>query len=510
MSHINTHRIFTNSVVLYIRVLISMLISLWTTRIVLNALGVSDYGVYNVVAGFVLMFSIVSSSLSASISRYITYELGHGNLDRLKQIFNTSLYLQYIVSVVIFILAETIGLWFINEKLNIAESAVIAANWVYQFSILSFIIDLISVPYNAAIIAHEKMKVFAYVGILSSIAKLIVAYVIKYIETTHRLAIYAGLMLFVSISIRLFYGIYCSRNFEETKGKMGKDYSLRKEITAFASWNFIGSTAGILKEQGVSIVLNIFFGPAVNAARGIAIQVSSAATTFANNFMTALNPQITKSYAAGEKNSSIELGLLGSRMGFYLMLIIALPILFETHVILKLWLVEVPAYCTIFVKLILISALIDILSLPLMTIMLATGKIRNYQIVVGTCNVLVLPISYLILKLGYPPQSTMIVAIVMSCIALLCRLIMLKLMMPFSIRSFFVNVVFRIFLVTIFSVSLTKCLTILLANLSEIKNLLAVSVGCVLLTLLAITVAGLKHKERLFIFNILKKVLKLG
>lgn len=508
MSQINTVRVVKNSIILYVRVLVSMLISLWTTRVILQSLGVSDYGIYNVVAGFVVMFGIISSSMSAAISRYLTFELGHGDTQKLKDIFSTSICILFIISALVFVLTETVGLWFVNYKMYIPAQSIFAANFVYQFSILSFIIDLVSVPYNAAIIAHERMKVFAYVGILTSLAKFGTAYAIMLFESDIRLIAYAAFMMLIAICVRLFYGLYCTKRFYETAGVIKLNRSLIKEISSFAGWNFIGSTAGILKEQGANIILNIFFGPVVNASRGIAVQVSGAATTFANNFMTALNPQITKSYAANEREASIKLGYMGSRLGFFLMLIIALPILFETQTIIGLWLGEVPEYCTIFVQLTLINSLIDILSGTLITIMLATGRIRNYQIVVGMCNILVLPIAYILLKLGFPPQSTMIISILMSCVALVCRLVMLKMIAStFSIQQFLSNVVMRVINVVIVSVAITCCLNMLLHDMSVIAHLLTVCVGCILITISTIVALGLTRNERVFVFDKIKKVI---
>lgn len=496
MSHINKQKVAQNSLILYVRVLISMLITLWTTRIVLKALGVEDYGIYNVVAGFVLMFSVVSSSLSASISRYITFELGHGDTTKLKQIFKTSVCIQIAIALIVLVIAETIGLWFLNYKLNIPHNALMAANWVYQLSVLSFLIDILSVPYNALIIAHERMKVFAYIGILTSLAKLGASFSLLIFEMSNRLVIYAILLLMISLTVRVFYGYYCKSNFEESKGGIKYQKQQFKEIFSFAGWNFIGSTAGILKEQGINILLNIFFGPVVNASRAIAVQVSSAATMLANNFMVALNPQITKSYAGGECAESLRLVFLGSRMGFYLMLLISLPILMETEFILNLWLGEVPAYSVVFVRFIVINSLIDILSMTLMTIMLATGRIRNYQLIVGGCNLMVLPFAYIILKLGFEPQSAIIITIIMGIVALGCRVILLRKMVALSIREFFKSVIINIALVSSASFIISYCILFFTSNIYGFGQFLIVSVGCLVATLISVYLLGLTKEER--------------
>ena len=483
-----------------------MLITLWTTRIVIQALGIEDYGIYNVIAGFVVMFGVISSSLSAAISRYITYELGHGDILKLKQIFSASIYIQISIAILILFLGETLGLWFLNVKMSIPANTIVAANWVYQLSLFSFLIDIISVPYNALIIAHEKMKLFAYVGIFTSIAKFGAAYSLLFFCSLHRLVIYAVLLLVISISIRFFYGYYCSSKFDEAKLSIKFERCQFKDIFSFAGWNFIGSTAGILKEQGINILLNIFFGPIVNASRAIAVQVSGAATTFANNFMVALNPQITKSYAAGEEAASLELVFLGSRMGFYLMFCIALPILLETDFILNIWLNNVPEYSIIFVRLILINSLIEVLSSTLMTIMLATGKIRNYQLIVGGCNLLVLPFAYIILEIGYEPQYAIIVSIFMSLVTLFCRLFVLKQMVNLSIKDFLVSVILRTFLVVITSYFMAHYIYSVSNELSESCQFCIVCICCVIITSMSIILFGITNNERSMILKYFLKI----
>lgn len=508
MPLVDKKRITKNSLVLYLRMLITLPISLWTVRIVLEGLGVEDYGIYNVVGGFVAMFGIVSSSLSASISRYITYELGTGNAEKLKTIFGTCVKIQFIISGLILALAETVGLWFVNCRLNVPTTQMVAVNWVFQFSVFTFLINLISVPYNATIIAHERMKIFAYVEITSAFAKIGVAYLL-FVFSSQRLIIYALLLLLINLFIRIFYGFYCAGNFEETRGKAKSDLSLTKDIFGFAGWNFIGSISRILSDQGVNVLLNLFFGPIVNAARGVAMQVSGVATSFSGNFMTAINPQITKSFASNEKKESIELCILGSRMGFFLMYIIALPIIITAPILMKLWLKDVPEYSVIFVRLILINSLIEVLSNTLITLMLATGKIRNYQIIVGACNFLVLPLAYFVLLLDYPPQSAIIVGILMSSIALVCRLIMLKRMILLSIGEFIIRVILRIIAVVLVSLILIFP-SIKFIHFQE-NSLQIVVVGAIslILTILSIYTIGLNTGERALIkkycFKFLRK-----
>lgn len=494
MSVIDKRRVAKNSLVLYLRVIVSMIISLWSTRIVLKALGIEDFGIFNVVGGIVVMFSVVSSSLSAAISRFITYELGHGDSQKLRLIFKTAIWIQGVISLIIVVLAETVGLWFLNKEMNIPASQMTAANWVYQFSIVAFVLDLISVPYNALLIAHERMKVFAYVGIFASVAKLIAAWSLLLVNDG-RLVMYAAMVMAISLVTRLFYGVYCNRSFSETHGAKGFQRGMFKEIFSFAGWNFIGATAGIFRDQGVNILLNIFFGATVNAARGIAIQVSSAATTFSNNFMTALNPQITKSYASGDVKGAMGLVFTGARMGYFLMLIISMPIIMQAPYILKLWLGEVPEYSVVFVRLVMLVSLIDVVSIPLMTVMLAHGNIRNYQLVVGGCNLLILPLAYVVLWMGFPPQSAIVVTVVMSAVALGLRLLLLHSMVGLSPVGFIKDVVLSVVATSVIALFVPVAFQYMIYQQSLFKCLTVCSVS-VLSSMATIYLVGMRQNER--------------
>ena len=344
----NNKRIAKNTIALFIRMLAIMLISLYTSRLVLKSLGVTDFGIYNVVGGFVAMFSIISNSISSSISRYITYSLGKGDVKSLRMIFSSSLNMLYLICLFLFIILETGGLWFLNFKMVIPEGRLYAANWVFQISLLTFVIDIIAMPYNALIIAHEKMSVFAYIGIVEALGKLCVALLIAF-SPIDRIIYYALLMAVVAVLVRLLYSFYCRRHFEESKYSFIINKSLIKNMFSFAGWNFFGISSSMLADQGVNLILNIFFGPAVNTARGLALQVSGAVTSFSSNFMTAFNPQITKSYAMDEKGHYIDLVCRGSKFSFFLMYIFVLPVMFSTAYILQLWLGKTPDHTVNFV-----------------------------------------------------------------------------------------------------------------------------------------------------------------
>lgn len=492
----NTMHLAKNILFLYSRMLLTMLISLYTGRVVLNTLGIVDFGIYNVVGGIVAMFSLLSGSLSASVIRFITFELGKKNKEQLKKVFSTSVSIHIGLSIIILLFAESIGVWFLNYKMSIPASRLIAANWVLQYSIFTFIINIISVPFNAVIIAHEHMKAFAYVSIIEVTLKLLVVLILVNIQFD-KLIIYALLVLCIALIIRIIYGIYCKRHFEECSYNFTYDKQLFKEMTGFAGWNFIGASSAILRDHGVNILLNLFSGPAVNAARGIAVQVSTAISSFTSNFMTAINPQITKSYASKERDYMMTLIYQGARFSFYLLLLLSLPVLIETKQILTLWLKVVPDHTVSFVRLIMIFAIIESLSGTLITAMLATGKIRNYQILVGGLQMMNFPLSYLFLKLGLMPEITFIVAISVSMLCLTARLWMLKGMIEISLRYYIKHVLLNVLTVSFASTIFPSIIYYSYAP-SIFRLLLIIFIGSIS-TLVSIYFIGCNSTEQNFI-----------
>ena len=499
----NNKRIAKNTLLLYVRMLFLMAVSLYTSRIILNALGVQDFGIYNVVGGVVAMFSVLSGSLSAAISRFLTYELGKENQKELTKIFSSAVTIQLGIGLLIIVLAEVVGVWFLNVKMNIPVDRMVAANWVFQLSIVTFVINLISVPYNAAIIAHEKMSAFAYISILEAVGKLAIAFLIV-ISPIDKLIFYAILMGVVALIIRFTYGFYCKRHFRECSYSYIWDKILLKQMFGFAGWNFIGAASSVLRDQGGNIVINLFFGPVVNAARGIAFQVNNAINGFVINFMTALNPQITKSYAADDRVYMMTLIFQGARLSFYMLLLLSLPVLINTHYILTIWLKLVPEHAVLFVKLVLVLAMSDSISQPLITAMLATGKIRNYQLIVGGLQMLNLPISYVLLRMGCIPETVIIVAICMSQCCLAARLILLRTMIGLSIRMYMKKVYINILTVTI----IAAIFPWMGANyVSEsFLNLVPLSLFAVVCICLSVFYIGCSRGERAFILPKLQTV----
>ena len=428
-------RIAKNTLMLYVRMLVLMLVGLYTSRVVLAALGENDFGIYNVVGGVVAMFTIISGALNSAVQRFITFEMGKGPQAQLRRVYSTAVLIQLALAAIVVVFAEPVGLWFIDNKMTIDPSRIPAARLVLHFSLAAFVINLMSVPQMASITAHERMSAYAWIGVLDGLLRLSVALMVAH-SSYDRLVLYAALMMLVVMTVRLAYGLYCRKHFPECRFKAVFDKGLIKEMFSFAGWNFIGVTSGVLRDHGGNILVNLFSGPAVNAARGLAVQLNGAVQGFVTNFMTAVNPQITKSYASGERGYMFSLVRRSSRMSFCLLLFIALPIIFNTEYILGLWLKDVPAHSALFVQLFLVFALSESFSNPMITAMLATGDIRNYQLVVGGLQLLNLPASYLFLRFGAMPEVTVMVAIAISQICLFARLIMLSKATGFPVAEY--------------------------------------------------------------------------
>lgn len=501
----NNKRIAKNTLLLYVRMLFTMAVSLFTSRVILNTLGVEDYGINNVVGGIVTMFSVLSGSLSSSISRFITFELGKGNIERLKTIFSTGVNIQLGMSVLIIIIAEAVGIWFLNTKMNIPTDRMVAANWVFQCAILTFVLNLLSVPYNAAIIAHEKMSAFAYISVVEVSLKLIIVYMLM-ISPFDRLETYAVLLLLVGAVIRFIYGYYCKRHFEECTYHFVFDKPVLKEMTGFAGWNFLGNGAYMLNTQGVNILMNLYLGVAVNAARGIATQVDAALKQFVNNFTTAVNPQITKSYAQGDLDYMHKLVCRSAKFSAFLMMFFAVPIILETNTILTIWLKTVPDYAVIFLQWIIISSFMDtVLANSLVTSMFATGKIKRYQIIVTTVGCLVFPLSWIAFKLGFEPQVGYILYFIIYTILLFVRLYLLKDMVKLPVMMYIREVLYKLAPVIVVGFAIPGIL-ILTMDAGWLR-LILVCLLSVLVTAASEYFIGLSNKEKDFVAEKIKLVI---
>lgn len=444
-------KIAKNTLFLYGRMLFSLIVSFLTAGVLLSTLGVVDYGIYNVVGGLVVMFSLVSGSLSASTSRFLTFELGKIDGEPNK-VFNASIQIHLFIIALVIVLLETVGLWFLNHEMTIPQDRMLAAQYVFQFSVFAFVLNLLSVTYNADIIANEHMDAFAYIGILDTVLRLVILYLL-WIGNFDKLILYSLLQFAVSFIIQGVYMIYCRRNFEESKIRMIFHKDIFLKIAGFSGWNFIGSSAALLRDQGVNLCINIFCGPTVNAARAIGVRVNSMVSVFGHNLLSAFNPQITKNYASSKFTDVTNLCLLGSRYGFILLFLISFPIMVRMEYLLELWLHNVPEHSVSFGILALLLSLVDILSIPLITLLLATGNIKWYQITVGGTMLLNVPISYVLLYLGYAPEWTVVVAIALSIVCLFIRLRMANLLTDFPINMFLKEVLAKVALICIISIS---------------------------------------------------------
>ena len=494
----NNKRIAKNTLILYIRMFVFMAIGFYTSRVILNTLGVEDYGVYNVVGGIVTMFTFINGALASATSRNITFELGTGNKEKLRAVFGTGLTIHGIVSLIIILAAETIGLWLFYQKMQIPVDRMDAAMWVYQLSVLSAALSIMMVPYNAAIIAHEKMSAFAWITLLDAILKLVIVFLLVVIPYD-KLIIYALLFFLVSVVDQLIYVIYCFKHFPESHSGFLWNNIILKEMSSFAGWSLFGNLAGVAFTQGVNILLNIFFGPVVNAARGVAVQVQSIVQQFIRNFQVALNPQITKSYAANELGEMHKLMFRSARFSFLLMFFISLPVLLDTNFLLVIWLKIVPENTVLFFRLIMCTSLIYATANPLIIANQATGIVKNYQIVCGCILLTILPISYLVLKLGAPAYSVFVVHFVVEAVAQFARMYMMRHLIDLPVSAYMKQIYLPLLGVIVTSAILP--LGVHCALDEGVLRFLAVGAVSVLSVGLASWTLGLTQNERRFLLE---------
>ena len=502
---INNKRIAKNTIYLYFRMLLVMVVSLYTSRIVLNSLGETDFGLYNVVGGVVTTLTFISLAMANSTSRFMTFALGKNDKSYQELVFSTALWIHIALSMVIFIIAETVGLWFLNTQMTIPSDRISAANWVYQFSIITTLFSVISSPFHSAIIAHERMGAFAMISIFDVIAKLVIAYLL-YISPWDRLIIYGSLLMFIQIFDMFLYIFFCFHHFDEICLRRINDFKLVKEIGSFAGWSLIGNLSFMCYTQGLNILLNMFFGPIVNAARGIAVQVQSAVMGFIQNFQTAVSPQITKSYANNDIDRLQELLHTSSRLSFYILFCMLLPIFLEADLILSLWLEKVPDHTSNFLRLILMVSILDCLTRPVTIAMNATGHIKKYQIISCGIQLLILPLAYITLKLGGIPEAVFIIHFIITVVALLAELKIFNDFLKTNIYAYVKSVIFPILKVVAFSL-IIPCLSHYYLPQGLIYSILVIAVS-IISTLISAFIFGMTESERSIIIKKIKKVLK--
>lgn len=503
----SNRRITKNMIFLYIRMLFTMGVALYTSRVVLNALGEEDFGIYNVVGGVVTMLAFLNGVMSSGTSRFLTYELGRGNTSQLRKVFSVALVVHIGIAGVVFLLAETIGLWFVMTQMTIPAERLDAAFWVYQFSVLSCVVQLTQTPYSASIIAHERMNIYAYVSILEAAFKLGVAGLLVCYVTFDKLIFYAVALFVVFLIVAFVYRFYCIRRYTECRFCFVRDKALYKTLLHFSGWDMIGSLSVVSQGQGINILLNVFFGPVVNAARGVAFQVEGALSAFMGNFMLAVQPQIVKLYAADEFGGMIRLVNASSKYAFYLVWLLALPIFFKTEYILRLWLKEVPEYTVIFLKLILINCLIRAAARAVVIAVHATGNIKELNLWGGVIGLIPLPLSYVFLRLGFAPEIALVVVVVCSLLCNIVELIVLKRRICFSLKEYFIRVYATCCMVVVCSLILPFVVGPYLGN--HISSLFVFGALCMFSVALTVYLVGIDRLTRKQVNHIIYKYLKL-
>lgn len=508
MPSADNRRIARNTLYMYARTFISMCVSLYTSRVVLEALGVVDFGIYNVVGGVTAMLAFLNGSMSVATQRYLTYELGRGEEGDYSKVFSLSVNIHLVLALIVVVLAETVGLWFVNNRLVIPGDRMTAANWVYQAAVLSSALGIIQTPYNASVISHERMHVYAWTGLAETFVRLgVVMLLVRY--GGDRLAMWAFSIFSIQLAVSMYYRYYCIRHLPACRYRLGScDRLLFREMLSFTGWNMFGTAAWVFKDQGASVLLNMFGGPVANAARGVAGQVSGAVRGLVGGFQAAVNPQLTKTFASGDSGRTCRLLCQSSKMSFFLMLVIALPLCAEIDFVLGLWLVDVPRHAGVFSVLVILESLFDTLAGPMITALLATGAIKWYQIVVGCLLLLNIPCAYIWMRAGGPIETPMVVSIIFMLAGNLARLCFCRSMIGLPMSVYARDVIMPVVLVFAAGVlAVTVVCSVMADGWPRLIANIAVS--------LAVTGAmvygfGLKRNERVAIRDIVTdKLLKL-
>ena len=490
----NNKRIAKNTIVLYVRMIFVLLVALYTSRVLLDVLGVEDYGVYNVVGGVVTMLGFFNGAMVASTQRFFSFAIGQEDVEQLKRNYSTILLIQGGLALLVILLAETVGLWFVRTYLVIPPERMSAALWVYHFAVFSFVLSMLQVPFTALIITHERMNVYALISIGDVALKLLLVLVLPYLPFD-KLISYAVLLFCVALITCSIYVLYCKVRLRYVRVIKRFDRNLFRVLLSYMGWNLWGNSAAVIMGQGINILLNIFFGPAVNAARAIAYQVQGALNQLVANFQLALNPPIVKSYARGEIDYMHRLIISGSKLSFFLLLLFAIPVGLEAPLLLSIWLKEVPLHTVLFTNLILIVGCIDSLSGTLMTAAQASGKIKKYQMFVGLLLILNLPVSYAVLKFGGSPESTMVVAVVISLIALLVRLRIISPLVQLSVSTYCREALVPVMLTSIPSIALGFGVKKWLGGDDLLHGLLVILLSFAI-SATFVYLVGLSHHER--------------
>lgn len=497
-------RIAKNTLYLYLRMIVTIIVNLIAVRVLWKILGVDDYGIYSLVGGIVWLFTFLSSSMVGATQRYLSYELGRGDREMLNKTFSISMKVHYWLALILVVVGESVGVWFINT-LNIPPDRMVAANWVYQCSIASFVMTILSVPYNASIVAHEKMNVYGWLGILEVVLKLVIIFIAGWVSSDHLIA-YTVLLFLVTALMRVICGVYCKRKFEECTVRPYKDPQLRKELIGFGKWTMLGVAGFSLRDYGMGIVLNLFFNVAVNAARGMANQVGNVITGFASNFTMAMNPQITKRYAMGEYGEMFKLIFAGGKYSMLLMGVVVVPLIIKMEAVLTLWLGSLTDYVVGFTRLALVVALVECVASPIVTALQATGKIRLFQILISILMISTFPAAWIFLKLGYSPYSVYYIILGSSVLGIALRLYLLHRLITFSYSKYIVTTYFR----SVPSIILTFVLAWLARSwfADSFIGLVLFAASCVAVYIVIVLTIGLDRAERTLVLEKAGNILK--
>lgn len=500
-------RIAKNTLALYVRSIIVMLVSLYTSRVVLETLGADDFGIYNVVGSVVVLFSFIQGAMATAVQRYLNFELGRDDKNAVSRVFSMSMTVHIMIALIVVVLSETIGLWFLNTQMQIPSGRHIATQWVYQFSVLTCCVNILRIPYNATIIAYEKMSFYAYVSILEVFLKLSVVFLLVF-SNGDRLILYSILMLIVPIIISVAYVFFCRKKFTTCSYSLFWDKKLFEEIFGFSAWSLFGSMANLGASQGINVLLNIFCGVVVNAAMGLAQQVNSAVSQFIVNFQTAFVPQLVKLYARNEYEKFVHLIFRSSKLSYFLILLIGLPVLTYTRPLLEIWLHSVPEYTVQFTRLMILFSMIDAMSGPLWNSVQATGKIRNYQILISSIIAINVPAAYVILKLGGSPIIVLVVRVIINFITHLVRIFYLRRLFGFPSLPYIKDIMSRIVFVSIVAMPL-PLLMMRKVPTPTVWQLLFFLVIIVLQTAVFVFLLGLSQGERRTLINgVRQKIVK--
>lgn len=497
-------RIAKNTFVLYVQMIAAMLIGLYTSRVILNVLGVEDFGIYNAIGGVVAMFGMLNSAMSSSTSRFITYDLGSGDFNKLKSTFSTGLLIHLGLALLVCLVTLPVGLWFMDTYMKIPEIRFDAAVWVFYSVIAATFFSILAVPYNATIIAHEHMSVFAYFSILDLALKLGTVLALPHLPFD-KLKSYAVLLVGCQVLMQFIYWLYCRRHFKEVRGGITWNKKQFREMTSFAGWSLFGDSAYLMYTQGLNVLLNVFFGAPVNAARGIAVQVQGVLMRFTSGFQTALNPQITKSYAGGDLKYMHRLIFSSSKFSFFIVLMLSIPVFLEAESLLTWWLRIVPDHTVSFVRILICISLIDCLANPLVFAAKATGKIKRYQTLVGLLLLSIVPFSYLALRAGYRPESVFIVHFIIALIAHAVRVGIVTPLIRMSLSGYVKEVIFRLLLVSILVPALPIFVYI---NLNEgLTRIMGIGMTSVAAVFTTGWLVGLNKSEKAFVLgSVVKRI----